>query len=163
MGSEDEWGVCSKSRTRQVGSTGREQKGRTVGLTRSLPNQTSDRRRPQGDEVYPVWCKLRCSPNASHANEREIVGTDLEVLELFVDDLDHVKALTRGDGVDENIAMHADGVFRGEERVFVLASGVDDGDIVFDALVRDLLEVGCLHGRVIGLDELVVDKLNDER
>ena len=146
-----------------MGARGGSKKDGRVGLTRSLPNQTSDRRRPQEDEVYPVWCKLRCGPHASHANERENVGTDLEVLELFVDDLDHVKALTRGDGVDENIAMHADGVFRGEERVLVLASGVNDGDIVFDALVRDLLEVGCLHGRVIGLNELVVDKLNDKR
>jgi len=59
--------------------------------------------------------------------------------------------------------MHADGVFWREERVLVLAGGVDDGDIVLDALVGDLLEVGCLHGRVIWLDELVVDELDDER
>ncbi len=58
--------------------------------------------------------------------------------------------------------MHADGVFRGEERVLVLASSVDDGDIVLDAFMGDLLEMGCLHSRVIWLDELVVDKLDDE-
>ena len=89
--------------------------------------------------------------------------THLEVLELFVDDLDHVKALTRGDRVDEDLAMHADGMFGGEERVLVLTGGVDDGDIVLDTFMGDLLEVGGLHSWVIWLDELVVDKLDDER
>lgn len=58
--------------------------------------------------------------------------------------------------------MHADGVFRGEERVLVLASSVDDGDIILDALMGDLLEMGGLHSGIIWLDELVVDKLDDE-
>jgi len=59
--------------------------------------------------------------------------------------------------------MHADCVFGGEERVLVLTGGVDNGDIILDALVGDLLEVGRLHGRVIWLDELVVDELDNER
>jgi len=160
MSSKDEWGVGSKSRTRQVGGTGRDG---WWGLTRSLPNQPFDRRRQQVGEVYPIVYKLRCTHDGSHANEWEIEGPYLEVLELFVDDLDHVKALTRGDRVDEDIAMHANGVFGGEERVLVLASGVDDGDIILDAIVGDLLEVGCLHGWVIGLDEEIIDKLDDER
>jgi hypothetical protein len=53
-------------------------------------------------------------------------------------------------------------VFGGEEGVLVLARGVDNGDIVLDAFMGDLLEVGGLHGRVIRLDELGVDKLDDE-
>ena len=106
-------GVCSRSRTRQV--WGGSEKGGDWGLTRSLPNLIFDRRRPQGDEGCPIRCKLRCGPSASYANGREIVATDLEVLELFVDDLDHVKALTRGNRIDEDIAMHADGVFGREE------------------------------------------------
>ena len=114
------------------------------------------------DILYGVSYGVPLTPRTQGGGEA-IVRTDLEVLELFVDDLDHVKALSRGDRVDENIAMHADGVFGGEERVLVLASGVDDGDIVLDAFVGDLLEVGCLHGRIIWLDELVVDKLDDER
>ena len=59
--------------------------------------------------------------------------------------------------------MHADGVFGGEERVLVLTGGVDDGDIVLDTFMGDLLEVGGLHSGVIWFDELVVDKLDDER
>jgi hypothetical protein len=154
--------VQNRGRDRLEARGGSEKDGHW-GLTRSLPSPTFDRRRPQGDEGYPIQCKLWCTPNASYANGREIGGPHLEVLELFVDDLDHVKALTRGDRVDEDIAVHANGVFGGEERVLVLAGSVDDGDIVLDALVGDLLEVGCLHGRVIWLNELIVDKLDDER
>ena len=42
------------------------------GLTRSLPDQTSDRRRPQANEGCPVECQLWCTPDASHTNGREI-------------------------------------------------------------------------------------------
>ena len=43
-----------------------------------------------------------------------------KVENLFVHHLDHFKRLPVGDRVDENVAVHANGVFRGEERVLVL-------------------------------------------
>lgn len=44
-----------------------------------------------------------------------------KVENLFMHNLDHLKRLSVGDRVDEDIAMYADGVFRREERVFVLS------------------------------------------
>ncbi len=43
-----------------------------------------------------------------------------EVDDLVVDDLNHVKGLSGGDGIYENITMNTDGMFGIEDRKFVL-------------------------------------------
>ncbi len=44
-----------------------------------------------------------------------------------------------------------------------LPSGVDDVTVIVDALVVDSLVEDVLDGRVVGLDEVVLDELNNER
>ena len=62
---------------------------------------TDDDRREMRDILYGISYGTSLTSNASYAKRGGrggiIVRTDLEVQELFVDDLDHVKALTRGD------------------------------------------------------------------
>ena len=51
----------------------------------------------------------------------------------------------------ENVCRHAD-----------LPGGVDDVAVVVDAIVVDALREGVLDGRVIRLDEMVFDELDNE-
>ena len=60
-----------------------------------------------------------------HHHQRHLVRTQM-IQDLVPDDADHLKALFRADGIDNHVAVDADEVFRVENRVFVLASGVDD-------------------------------------
>jgi nanoRNase/pAp phosphatase (c-di-AMP/oligoRNAs hydrolase) len=47
-----------------------------------------------------------------------------KVDDLVINDLDHFKGISRGDRVDENKAMDADGMLGVEDRVLVLANEV---------------------------------------
>ena len=89
--------------------------------------------------------------------------TDLERLELLVDDADHLETLSVGDRVDEDVSVDSDGMLGREERILVLAGSIDDRDVVVDTLEGDLLEVWLLDGRIVGLDEVVLDKLDNKR
>lgn len=90
----------------------------------------------------------------------EMGDTDLELPELLVHDANHVVALPIRDRIHENISMHPNGVFRREERVFVLTGSVQDGNIVVHAIMRDLLEMRVLHCWIVWLDEVIVDILD---
>lgn len=79
-----------------------------------------------------------------------------KVYNLIVDDLDHVEGVAGGDGVDEDVAMDADGVLGVEGGVFVLACGIDDVAVVLDTLVGDALCKGGLYGGVVGIDKVVL-------
>lgn len=50
---------------------------------------------------------------------------------------------------------------RGPRRAY-LPGGVDDVAVVLDAVMLDVLGEGVLDGGVVGLDKVVVDKLDDE-
>ena len=79
-----------------------------------------------------------------------------KVYNLIVDDLDHVERVAGGDGVDEDVAMDADGVLGVEGGVLVLACGIDDVAVVLDTLVGDALCKGGLYGGVVGIDKVVL-------
>lgn len=68
-----------------------------------------------------------------------------------------------GDGVDEHVAVDANRQAGGDERVLVLAGGVNDVALVFLAVVFDGLGEGVLDGGEILLVEVVLDELDDER
>lgn len=104
-----------------------------------------------------------------------------EVGDLLVDDVDHVEGLARRDGVDKDEAMDADGVLGVEDGVLVLrasseragrrgrkrgkadlASGVEDLTVVLDTLVGYVLRERALDGRVVGLDKVVLNVLDNE-
>ena len=83
------------------------------------------------------------------------------VQDLVVDSLDHVEAITRGDAVDEHVAVNANGVFRIEDRVLILAGSVDDVAVVFLASVRDGLLEDVFDSGVVRVDKSVLDISDD--
>jgi hypothetical protein len=66
------------------------------------------------------------------------------------------------DRINQNIAMDSNGVFRGEQRVLILASCIDDGNVVIDSIVTNLFEISLLDSRIVWLDELTLYKLYNE-
>ena len=110
---------------------------------------------------------------------------------LVVYDLDHFEGFPRGDRVHENEAVDSNGVFGIQYRVLILATkgvspwrasnrngrrwrrwrvvgtdltgSVDDVALVLGTLVVDALGEGAFDGGVVGLDEVVVDELDDQR
>jgi hypothetical protein len=86
----------------------------------------------------------------------------LEILEFLVDDTDHIKAMSVVDRVNQNIAVDSDGIFRGEQRVLVLASCIDDGDVVIGSFEANLFVISLLDSRIVRLDELALYKLYNE-
>lgn len=85
-----------------------------------------------------------------------------EVDDFIIHDLDHVKRSSRVDGIYKDVAMYTDGVFRVENGIFILTSGVDDVTIVLYALVDDSFGEGALDGGVVRLYEVVFYELYDE-
>lgn len=83
------------------------------------------------------------------------------VQDLVVDGLDHVEAITRGNAVDEHVAVNADGVFGIEDRVLILAGRVDDVAVIFLTSVRDGLLEDVFDGRVVRVDKSVLDVSDD--
>lgn len=92
----------------------------------------------------------------------KVTVTYLEVFQLFINDSNHLKALTIRDRVHENVTMNADGMFGRKERVFVLSGCVDYRNIIVFALVRDLFLIWVFDCRIVWLHEMVFDKFNDE-
>lgn len=82
---------------------------------------------------------------------------------LVVNGLDHVEAIARGDAVDEHVTVDADGVFGVEDRIFILTGSVDDVAVVFLTLVGDGLLEDVLDGRVVRVDESVLNVSDDQR
>ena len=83
------------------------------------------------------------------------------VEDLVVDSLDHVEAIAGSDAVDEHVTVDADGVFRVEDRILVLACCVDDIAVVFLPFVGDGLLKDVLDGRVVRIDKGVLDVSDD--
>lgn len=92
----------------------------------------------------------------------EVNITYLEIFQLLINDSNHLKALTIGDRVHENVSMNTNGVLGGKERVFVLSSRVDYRNIIVDTLVRDLFLIGVFDGWVVWLHKVIFDEFNDE-
>ena len=99
--------------------------------------------------------------------------------------MDHIERLVVGNRVDEDEAVDANGMFGVEDRILILQGGngggseemvrrtsrkktyltgsVDDVTVVVDPLVVDSLGEDTLDGGVVGLDEVVLNELDDER
>jgi len=58
--------------------------------------------------------------------------------------------------------MDTDGVFGVEDRVFILASGVNDVTFELSALVVDTLGEGALDSRIIRVHKVIINKLDDQ-
>lgn len=58
--------------------------------------------------------------------------------------------------------MDSNCIFRGEQRVLILASRIDDGDVVIDSLEANFFEISLLDSRIVRLDELALYKLYNE-
>ena len=113
-----------------------------------------------------------------------------EVDNLVIYDLDHVEGFPGRDRVDEDEAVDSDGMFGIQNRVLVLVmrgvsmlraskvesrgwwrwrivetyltGSVNDVALVLGALVVYTLGEGAFDGRVIGIDKVVVDELDDQ-
>lgn len=72
-----------------------------------------------------------------------------EVDDLVVDDLDHVERLAGRDGVHEDVSMDAYGVFRPEEGILILTSGVNDLAVILGALVGNGFHECAFYGGVV--------------
>jgi hypothetical protein len=66
------------------------------------------------------------------------------------------------DRVNQDITVDSNGVFRGEQRVLILASCIDDGDVVIGSIEANLFEISLLDSRIVWLDELALYKLYNE-
>lgn len=84
------------------------------------------------------------------------------IQDLIPNDAHHLEALLAADGVDNHVPMNADKVFRIENRVFILAGGIDDFDGEVLVLQTDDFAEGVLDGGVVGVDEVAVDVLDRE-
>jgi len=85
-----------------------------------------------------------------------------KVSDLVINDFDHVEGLSRGNRVDEDVAVDANCIFRIQNGEFILASSIDDIAVVLLALCLDRLCKGVFDGRVIVFDKVVFSKLYDE-
>ena len=84
------------------------------------------------------------------------------VQDLIPNDAHHLEALLAADRVHNHVPMNADKVFRIENRVFILAGGVDDFDGKVLVLQTDDFAEGVFDGGVVGVDEVAVDVLDRE-
>jgi len=82
---------------------------------------------------------------------------------LIPDNAAHLEALLARHGVHNHVPMDANKVLAIQDRVFVLACGIDDLDGEVGVLVADHFGEGVFDGRVVGVDEVAVDILDCER
>ena len=95
-------------------------------------------------------------------NAGDVLGARV-IENLVVYGLDHLKAVARGNAVDQDVAVDADRVLGIEDRVLILTSSVDNVAVVFLSLVGDGLAENVLNGRVVRVDKRVLDVADDQR
>lgn len=82
---------------------------------------------------------------------------------LVPDDAHHLEALLARDRVDDHVAVNADKVLVVENRVFILARGVDDFHGKVLVAVADDLAERVLDGGVVRVDKMAIDVLHRQR
>lgn len=90
-------------------------------------------------------------------------GTHDVVKDLVPNGRDHIECLVIGDRVDKHVAVDANEMSTVKDTVLVLASCVDDLQIILLVPNLDLLRERVLDGGVVGFNEVVVNKANRQR